>query len=278
VSQAWQEPSGNGGLAGPGWPSPAPGTANARAADELGRVRSAPIWGADGDPDGSQAGGSYPAGSYPAGSYPAGSYPAGSYPAGSYPADGYPAGSDPDDSDPGASDWVPVPGEAEPDRRTSDVGRSHRPPLQLTARGAVVGLLLVFFVLLLLSNALGWGWLAGAGFAAGSVAAARYTQRRGLLAVMVTPPLLFCCDLVVVKALTASGNALLSTAGGTALALGSLAPWLFAGVVLALIVAWFRGLPQCVAELRRELHPGLRGGGPGRTAGPPPPVRRLGPA
>jgi Domain of unknown function (DUF6542) len=232
VSQAWQEPPGNGGLAGPGWPSPPPGTVHAWAADELGRVRSAPIWGADADPDG---------------------------------------------SGPAAADWVPAPGDGEPDRPDGDVSRPPRQALQLTARGAILGLLLLFFVLLLLSNWLGWGWLAGAGFAAGSVAAARYTQRRGLLAVMVTPPLLFCCDLVVLKALTASGNALLSTAGGTALALGGLAPWLFAGVVLALIVAWFRGLPQCVAELRQELHPGLRGGGPG-SAGGPPPGRRSGSA
>ncbi len=228
MSQAWQEPPGNGGPARPGWPSPPQGTVNAWAADELGRVRSVPIWGADDDPG------------------------------------------------PAGRDWVPA-SDSAPDRPASDVSGPPRRALQLTARGAITGLLVLFFLILLLSSWLGWGWLAGVGFVAGSVAAARYAQRRGLLAVTVTPPLLFFCDLVVIKGLTASGNTLLSAAEGTALTLGSAAPWLFAGVVLALIVAWLRGLPQCVAELRRELHPNPRGGGPGSTPGQPAQARRLGP-
>ena len=46
------------------------------------------------------------------------------------------------------------------------------------------------------------------------------------------------------------------------LTLASAAPWLFTGVALSVIVAWFRGLPQCVSDLRRDLHPGTRVGRP----------------
>ena len=105
----------------------------------------------------------------------------------------------------------------------------------------------------------------------GSVAAAWYTRPRDLLAVAVSPPLLFFCALVCVKALTAQGTMVISTVEGTALTLANVAPWLFAGVILYLIVAWARGLPQCVTELRLGLRPDLprpRPGSPAATASP----------
>lgn len=124
-------------------------------------------------------------------------------------------------------------------------------------------MLLVFFIGVLAASWLHWGPLAGLSFLAGSAAAAWYTKQRDLLTVAVSPPLLFFIVVICVKALTASGNTLLSTVEGTALTLANVAPWLFAGVVLSLIVAWFRGLPRCVAELRRDLRPDLAR----RTAG-----------
>jgi hypothetical protein len=54
---------------------------------------------------------------------------------------------------------------------------------------------------------------------------------------------------------------------GAALTLANVAPWLFIGVVLSLIIAWFRGLPRCVAELRRDLRPELAGRRPAGSAG-----------
>lgn len=153
--------------------------------------------------------------------------------------------------------WAP------PDRAARPRAAS-RPGPRLTARGAIAGMLVAFFLGLLLASWLHWGVLAGGSFLAGSVAAARYTKRADLLAVAVSPPLLFFCAVVVVKALTASGNALLATAEGTVLTLASVAPWLFTGVIVTLIVAWRRGLRQCVADLRHELNPGLPGRRPGR--------------
>jgi hypothetical protein len=118
-------------------------------------------------------------------------------------------------------------------------------------------MLLLFLVSLLVASWLEWGVLAGASFVIGSVAAAWYTRPRDLLAVAVSPPLLFFCTLVCVKAVTAQGAVVISAVEGTALTLANVAPWLFAGVILYLIVAWARGLPQCVTELRRGLRPDL---------------------
>ena len=129
--------------------------------------------------------------------------------------------------------------------------------IALTGRGAIAGMLLLFLVSLLVASWLRWGVLAGASFVIGSVAAAWYTRPRDLLAVAVSPPLLFFCALVCVKALTAQGAAIISTVEGTALTLANVAPWLFAGVILYLIVAWARGLPRCVTELRHDLRPDL---------------------
>jgi len=170
-----------------------------------------------------------------------------------------------DEDDLAAPGWTPPPGAGPQPGQDPQPSASERPGLRLTARGAIAGMLVLFFLGLLLSTWLHWGVLAGGSFLVGSVAAARYTKRRDLLAIAVSPPLLFFCDLVCVKALTATGNALLSTVEGTALTLASAAPWLFAGVAISLIVTWFRGLPRCVSDLRRDLHPGTRGA---RAAGP----------
>ena len=149
---------------------------------------------------------------------------------------------------------------------TADRGR-----ITLTGRGAIAGMLLLFLVSLLVASGLQWGVLAGASFVIGSVAAAWYTRPRDLLAVAVSPPLLFFCALVCVKALTAQGAVIISTMEGTALTLANVAPWLFAGVILYLIVAWARGLPQCVTELRHGLRPDLprpRAESPAATVSP----------
>jgi hypothetical protein len=131
-------------------------------------------------------------------------------------------------------------------------------------------MLLVFFIGVLAADWLHWSPLADASFLLGSAAAAWYTKQRDLLTVAVSPPLLFFIVVICVKALTATGNTALSTVEGTALTLANVAPWLFTGVVLSLLIAWFRGLPRCVADLRRDLRPDLarrRPTGPGDPDG-----------
>lgn len=129
------------------------------------------------------------------------------------------------------------------------------PAVRLTSRGAVLLMIGVFTLGLLATGLFGWAVLTGLGFVAGASAAARYTRSTDLLTVAVTPPLVFFCVLLGAKAVTAQGNMLVSVIEGSALALASIAPWLFAGVVVNLVIAWVRGLPRCVSELRRSLIP-----------------------
>ncbi|HEY5986893.1 MAG TPA: DUF6542 domain-containing protein [Streptosporangiaceae bacterium] len=126
--------------------------------------------------------------------------------------------------------------------------------MTLTGRGAVLLMLTVFTIGVLGGPMLGWTPLAGIAFLLGAAAAAGYTRPADLLTVAVTPPLLFGCVLIVVK-VTATGGALLPTFGESLLTLAGVAPWLFAGVALNLIIGLCRGLCGCLAELRRDAHP-----------------------
>jgi hypothetical protein len=149
----------------------------------------------------------------------------------------------------------PTTGEpAAPERPGGAAGRQRA---KLTGRGAILVMFVLFFAGLLVSTWLGLGVLAGGSFLVGALLAAWYTKQRDLLTVAVSPPLLFFLALVGVKAATATGSTVLSTVEGTALTLANVAPWLFAGMVLTLIIAWRRGLRRCVADLRRELRPDL---------------------
>jgi hypothetical protein len=89
------------------------------------------------------------------------------------------------------------------------------------------------------------------------VLAARYTRRDGLLTAVATPPLIFMIALVVSEALTSHAGTFAHTltiaTEGTFLTLAAIAPWLFCGVILGIVIAMFRGLPQCVRDLRAEL-------------------------
>jgi hypothetical protein len=131
--------------------------------------------------------------------------------------------------------------------------RPHNSRIVLTGRGAVMVMLAVFALGLLVASWTPWPVLAGASFVIGSLAAVVYVRPGDLLMVTIVPPLLFSIALVGVKAATATGSVVLSVAEGTAITMAEAAPWLFAGTVLTLIIAWARGLRECVRELRQEL-------------------------
>jgi hypothetical protein len=106
------------------------------------------------------------------------------------------------------------------------------------------------------------GWvhadaLAGLAFVAGCGVVAWYTRSDALLTVVVSPPVVFMIALVGTELLTSRGDTihhtLTSAAEGTLLTLAEVAPWLFGGVIISLIIAMARGLPQCVRDLRAEL-------------------------
>ena len=122
----------------------------------------------------------------------------------------------------------------------------------LTGRGALVVMFALFLVGLAVSGWLHWGILPGLVFVAGSCLAAARTQRADLLAVAVSPPALFLLAVVCTKALGSAGS-VLSTAEGTLITLANTAPWLLAGTLLSLIVAFSRGVWDNVRTLGKEL-------------------------
>ena len=124
---------------------------------------------------------------------------------------------------------------------------------RLTGRGCVVVMLLIFLVSDLLVSKLGLGWLDGLGYGTGCLLAVAYARREALLLVVTAPPALFLVALVTAELITATGSTLLATAEGTLLALATGAPWLFAVTLAGLVVAMFRGLPQCVRDFKVEL-------------------------
>lgn len=128
-------------------------------------------------------------------------------------------------------------------------GGGSRPGPLLTGRGGVLLMVAIFAAGLLAASLLGWTPLAGLGFVAGCGLAAQYTRPADLVMVAVTPPLVFFCELVLIKTVTASGNVVISIAGGAALDLAATAPWLFAGVALSLVLCWRRGLADRVSGL-----------------------------
>ncbi|GIH69217.1 DUF6542 domain-containing protein [Sphaerimonospora thailandensis] len=124
-----------------------------------------------------------------------------------------------------------------------------RAGLRLTARGAIA----LLFVITLLGQAM---LPSGVGFVAGCLAAALLVRPRDLLPLVVTPPLVFFVAALLVEGVhsLASGSVPQTLGVGLFTALSSGAPWLFAGTALTLLIAWRRGLPANVRE--------LRGGGP----------------
>jgi hypothetical protein len=109
----------------------------------------------------------------------------------------------------------------------------------------------------LLASWLSLSALAGLSFVVGCALAAGYTQRRRLLFMVTTPPMIFLIAVIGAESLTSPGSTFATSAeavaAGTILTLAAAAPWLLGGVLLCVLIAMFRGLPQCVRDLRWEL-------------------------
>jgi hypothetical protein len=139
----------------------------------------------------------------------------------------------------------------------SGTGQAPRARSLVTARSAALVMLALFLAGDLLADRLSLSILGGLSFVAGCLLAAVCTQRHDLLLMVTMPPLIFLIAVVCVEVLTSPGSTFAASAGavvaGTILTLSAAAPWLFGGVLLCLIVAMFRGLPQCVRDLRLDL-------------------------
>jgi hypothetical protein len=151
------------------------------------------------------------------------------------------------------------PAEADrPGREATRAGsRSATFRLQLTTRGALLGLFAGYLLIFLVAGWSHTGVLAGLGFCAGAVLAPCYLRREAQLQATVSVPAIALAAVILAQAVTAQGNSshgtVMSVLEGTVLTLAGLAPWLFAGTAMCLAVACYRGLPQCVRDLRDSL-------------------------
>ncbi len=147
-------------------------------------------------------------------------------------------------------------GQQEPGAASGQRGQGWA-PARMTPRGAVLAMFSLFFPGTLTAGWLHFGALSSLSFLAGCVLAARYTRRDGLLTAVISPPLIFLIALICSEALTSHGGSFAHTltiaTEGTFLTLAAVAPWLFCGVIMGIVIAMFRGLPQCVRDLRAEL-------------------------
>lgn len=135
--------------------------------------------------------------------------------------------------------------------RSSRSGRGGQ--ARLTGRGSVLVMVLLFLAGCLIAAWSGHNWPAGLGYLAGALLAAGYARREALLLVVIAPPVIFAMTLIAAELVTAGGSTLLATAEGTILVLAAVAPWLFCGTAACVVLAWLRGLPRCVRELRADI-------------------------
>ncbi len=141
-----------------------------------------------------------------------------------------------------------------PGQASRSVGSRER--AYVTARGAVVGMSVLFFACNLIDGWTGMAILAGLGYVAGCVLAPYFVRQVALPLVVAAPPAIFLSGLIVAQVLTAQGSGrhgqALSVLEGTLLTLAALAPWLLAGTALGVCVAIPRGLVRCVREVLTE--------------------------
>ncbi|MEV8630121.1 DUF6542 domain-containing protein [Streptosporangium sp. NPDC051023] len=146
--------------------------------------------------------------------------------------------------------------------------RKRKGGIRLTARGAVALVLAFTLAGRVFQALLGPSALVGLAFVAGCGGAVALVNRRDLLSLVVSPPLVFFVATLIAEAVgSLSAPTPIQAFGlGMFAALSANAPWLFLGSLLVLVVAWRRGLAACVRELREEL----------RVAGPDIPRPRVG--
>lgn len=138
----------------------------------------------------------------------------------------------------------------------ADKGR--RSGVRLTARGAIALSLVATLAGYVLTAVLDLSYVVGVAFVLSSLLGVLLVNRRELLSLVVTPPLVFFCATLFVELGRAFGSVSIvqSLALGLYSSLTRGAPSLFAGSAVVLAVAWRRGVRDNVRELREELRAG----------------------
>ncbi|MEO3793557.1 DUF6542 domain-containing protein [Nonomuraea sp. B10E15] len=137
-------------------------------------------------------------------------------------------------------------------------GKGRRSAVKLTARGAIALSLVATLAGYVLTALLDVPHLVGGAFVVASLLGVLLVNRRELLSLVVTPPLVFFCATLFVELGRAFGSVSIvqSLALGLYTSLTQGGPWLFAGSAAVLGVAWRRGLRDNVRDLREELKAG----------------------
>ncbi|SEK41368.1 DUF6542 domain-containing protein [Nonomuraea pusilla] len=150
--------------------------------------------------------------------------------------------------------------------------KGRRSTVRLTARGAIALALVGTLAGYVLSALVGRTFVVGVAFVGASLLGVVLVNRRELLSLVVTPPLVFFCATLFVELGRAFGSVSIvqSLALGLYTSLTGGAPWLFAGSALVLAVAWRRGLRDNVRDLREELRAGAETSRPRQSFVPEP--------
>ncbi|MFD0774957.1 DUF6542 domain-containing protein, partial [Streptomonospora algeriensis] len=128
--------------------------------------------------------------------------------------------------------------------------------VRLTGRGGILLVSAVSLISALLSHLVGAPLVSGVAFTAACVVAALLVRSTDLLSLTVSPPLAyFAAALIAEMALTLGQDGFSrAVAIGMATRLADVAPSLFLGTALVLVIAVFRGLPANVRDFSDEVN------------------------
>ncbi|GHD30487.1 DUF6542 domain-containing protein [Nocardiopsis kunsanensis] len=129
-------------------------------------------------------------------------------------------------------------------------------PLRLTGRGGVLLIVLFSVAGTMIAHAASWPAAPGIAFTAACLLTAATVRPPDLLSLSVSPPIAFFVSVVSAESVLALGNDGFTRVLmlGLASRLAEVAPWLFLGTALVLVIAVFRGLPGNLRELGDELN------------------------
>lgn len=141
---------------------------------------------------------------------------------------------------------------ATPGPRKAPAGK----PPRLTGRGGVLAIVVFSLTGTLLEHWFGLSAAPGLAFTLACVLSAFLVRPSDLLSLSVSPPIAFFAGVVAAESLLALGSEGFARVLllGLASRLAEIAPWLFLGTALVLLVGVFRGLPGNLRDLGDELN------------------------
>ena len=133
--------------------------------------------------------------------------------------------------------------------------RRTRPP-RLTVRGGVLLIVLFSFAGTMIANLTSTPAAPDIAFTVACLATAAMVRPGDLLSLSVSPPIAYFVAVVAAESVLAAGNDGFGRmlVLGLATRLAEVAPWLFLGTALVLVIAVFRGLPGNLRTLGDELN------------------------